>query len=186
MVCFFQCGANQLPIFLLLLILCLPIFFYLAHLSVWKPAKSRAVTTKSKVAPISKPVLTKLENKSPITAGTSSSAVSGTGVRIPLHAGSKVFVYKEDLIRIYSNIPAIYTGRLAELVFGKSELQAMPDKKHLDFLEPHKRSSLTSETLIKQLDTSTFRTNGYDFFYILQSTLYSCTSAARFRSPRIW
>lgn len=41
---------------------------------------------------------------------------------IPLHAGSTVYVPKSDLIRIYTTNPSVYTGRLAELVFGRSTL----------------------------------------------------------------
>lgn len=41
---------------------------------------------------------------------------------IPLHAGSDVYVPKSDLIRIYTTNPAVYTGRLAELVFGRDSL----------------------------------------------------------------
>lgn len=70
---------------------------------------------------------------------------SPSGVKIPLHAGSKVLVNKDDLIRIYSTIPAVYTARLSELVLSKPVLEAWPIRRNIDFLEPEKMFSLTSE-----------------------------------------
>ncbi|XP_064550526.1 modifier of mdg4 isoform X1 [Drosophila montana] len=43
--------------------------------------------------------------------------------RIPLFAGSKVFVSKEDLAKVYVPIPPIYTSRVTDLVIGKEQLK---------------------------------------------------------------
>lgn len=46
-----------------------------------------------------------------------------------LHTGSRVYVQKEDIMKIYCVKPALYSIRLAELVFGfkTMTLSCMPD-----------------------------------------------------------
>lgn len=46
-----------------------------------------------------------------------------------LHTGSRVYVQKEDILKIYCEKPALYSIRLAELVFGVKTmtLSCMPD-----------------------------------------------------------
>lgn len=79
------------------------------------------------------------------TSTTPPSASGRRGIQIPLHARSKVMVYKEDLIHIFSNIPAVYTARLAELIFGPEMLANFPPKRNLALLEPIKMDAMTSE-----------------------------------------
>lgn len=45
--------------------------------------------------------------------------------KIPLHAGSTVFVFKQQLIDIYVPHLDVYVARLAELVFGRLTLQSL-------------------------------------------------------------
>lgn len=91
----------------------------------------------------------KTERLTPAMTSTPSSTKKG--VRIPLHAGSQVFVYKEDLIRIYSTRPAVYTAHLAELVFGKKVLTDWKDMRNFGSLEPLKMCSITSECRLSNL-----------------------------------
>lgn len=44
------------------------------------------------------------------------------GSTVPLHAGSKVFISKTDLLNINSNKPFIYIEQLANTLFGKELL----------------------------------------------------------------
>lgn len=46
-----------------------------------------------------------------------------------LYSGSRVYVRKEDILKIFCDKPALYSVRLAELVFGEEALQKsrMPD-----------------------------------------------------------
>uniref|UniRef100_A0A182NKW8 BEN domain-containing protein n=1 Tax=Anopheles dirus TaxID=7168 RepID=A0A182NKW8_9DIPT len=43
--------------------------------------------------------------------------------KVPLHAGSSVYIATKDLLAIYTSKPAIYTRRLMELMFGTATLQ---------------------------------------------------------------
>ncbi|XP_049276907.1 modifier of mdg4-like isoform X5 [Anopheles funestus] len=43
--------------------------------------------------------------------------------KVPLHAGSSVYIATKDLFSIYSSKPAVYTGRLIELMFGIETLK---------------------------------------------------------------
>uniref|UniRef100_A0A182S6H5 BEN domain-containing protein n=1 Tax=Anopheles maculatus TaxID=74869 RepID=A0A182S6H5_9DIPT len=43
--------------------------------------------------------------------------------QVPLHAGSSVYIATKDLLSIYTSKPAIYTGRLIELMFGVETLK---------------------------------------------------------------
>lgn len=45
-----------------------------------------------------------------------------------LHSGSRVFVRKDDILKIFCDKPALYSVRLAELVFGVNtlEISSMP------------------------------------------------------------
>lgn len=42
---------------------------------------------------------------------------------IPLHIGSRVYVNKHDILKIFTNKPALYTIRLLEMVFGTEVLK---------------------------------------------------------------
>lgn len=44
---------------------------------------------------------------------------------IPLHAGSHIKISKTKLLEIYTEHPALYTIRLATIVFGKEKLSAV-------------------------------------------------------------
>lgn len=144
---------------------------------------SKQIKTTSK--PNAIPLIQKIHQKSSPTQANSPS-IARSGVQIPLHSGSKVLVYKEDLIRIYSTIPALYTARLAELVFGRLVLESMQNAKNIDSLEPEKMFSLTSEAnpfkpkIIKTVFTNQIYVSHF------QSTSSSCSSAARFQSLRQW
>lgn len=52
------------------------------------------------------------------------------GNMMALHTGSRVYVQKEDILKIYCVKPALYSIRLAELVFGVKTmaLSCMPDE----------------------------------------------------------
>lgn len=47
-----------------------------------------------------------------------------------LHNGSRVFVRKDDILKIFCDKPALYSVRLAALVFGEETMQqsCMPDE----------------------------------------------------------
>lgn len=47
-----------------------------------------------------------------------------------LHNGSRVFVRKDDILKIFCDKPALYSVRLAAMVFGEDTLQrsCMPDE----------------------------------------------------------
>lgn len=53
-----------------------------------------------------------------------------------LHNGSRVFVKKDDILKIFCDKPALYSVRLAELVFGLSTLEnaCMPDENSAKFI----------------------------------------------------
>ena len=50
-----------------------------------------------------------------------------------LHIGSRVYVRKEDIVKIFCDKPALYSVRLAEMIFGKNVLMesCMPDERAL-------------------------------------------------------
>lgn len=72
---------------------------------------------------------------------------------IPLHPGSRVYIAKDDILSIFSNKPALYTVRLAELIFGTDALQysCLPGDIHSD-MEPLDEVVLSS--IISNLDKS--------------------------------
>ncbi|XP_053667387.1 uncharacterized protein LOC128717110 [Anopheles marshallii] len=43
--------------------------------------------------------------------------------KVPLHAGSSVYIATKDLLSIYTSKPAVYTGRLIELMYGVDTLK---------------------------------------------------------------
>uniref|UniRef100_A0A182JNK3 BEN domain-containing protein n=1 Tax=Anopheles christyi TaxID=43041 RepID=A0A182JNK3_9DIPT len=43
--------------------------------------------------------------------------------KVPLHAGSSVYIATKDLLSIYTSKPAVYTGRLIQLMFGLETLK---------------------------------------------------------------
>lgn len=45
--------------------------------------------------------------------------------KVPLYAGSRVYVSKADLLRIFIPQPLEYTSRLTELVFGLETLETI-------------------------------------------------------------
>lgn len=56
---------------------------------------------------------------------------------IPLHAGSRVYVSKQELVKIFDPKPALYTFELAKLIFGKDFHHRRPTQngdpiQHLD------------------------------------------------------
>lgn len=55
-----------------------------------------------------------------------------TAGMIPLYAGSTVYVYKADLLKIFHENPKVYTGRLANLLFGSETLKKCSEYKELD------------------------------------------------------
>lgn len=62
---------------------------------------------------------------------------------VALHNSSKVFVRKDDILKIFCDKPALYSVRLAELVYGVSTLRksCMPGE------FAHNRVPLDSDTL---------------------------------------
>lgn len=50
---------------------------------------------------------------------------------IALHSGSKVYVRKADILKIFCDKPALYSIRLADLIFGVKTLtySCMPDER---------------------------------------------------------
>lgn len=67
---------------------------------------------------------------------------------IPLHSGSRVYVPRQKLIKIFSKKPSEYTSRLAELVFGIDLLKKIAKTKnyedYLDVLDQKKLESVIS------------------------------------------
>lgn len=61
----------------------------------------------------------------PPTPSQPPATISSHAKKIPLHVGSSVFVYKQQLIDIYVPQVDVYVARLAELVFGRSALIAL-------------------------------------------------------------
>lgn len=67
---------------------------------------------------------------------------------IALHKGSVYKVPKKDLMTIYSPHPAIYTFRLAELVFGKENLVSISKDQYdtqINLLDQDKLESFISK-----------------------------------------
>lgn len=52
---------------------------------------------------------------------------------VALHAGSRVYVRKDDIVKIFCDKPALYSVRLAEMIYGKNVLMesCMPDERAL-------------------------------------------------------
>lgn len=65
---------------------------------------------------------------------------------VPLHAGSTVYVSKNDLIKIYSDKPDVYIKRLADLIFA-SDIRTTPAnvKNSLDALDATRLKSFMSK-----------------------------------------
>ena len=66
---------------------------------------------------------------------------------IPLHHGSSVYVDKHDILKIFTNKPALYTVRLLEMVFGTDVLKmsCLPgDQDDEEKLNPLERDSFES------------------------------------------
>lgn len=71
-----------------------------------------------------------------------------TAGMIPLYAGSTVYVYKADLLKIFHENPKVYTGRLANLLFGSETLRKCSEYKDSDrfsYLDSDFLSALISE-----------------------------------------
>ena len=49
---------------------------------------------------------------------------------INLHSGSKVYIRKTDILKIFCDKPALYSVRLASLIFGEKTMSysSMPDE----------------------------------------------------------
>lgn len=66
-----------------------------------------------------------------------------------LHIGSRVYVRKEDIVKIFCDKPALYSVRLAEMIFGKNVLMesCMPDERasHMTPLNSEILDSIISE-----------------------------------------
>ncbi|XP_075153020.1 modifier of mdg4-like isoform X10 [Haematobia irritans] len=75
---------------------------------------AQVIPSKTKV--ITKPTTSKT------TSVSSKRTKRGSG-KVPLYAGSKVYVSKNDLMKIYIPNACIYTSRLSELVFGLETLE---------------------------------------------------------------
>lgn len=68
--------------------------------------------------------------------------------KIPLHAGSRVYVSKQDLAKIFIPNACIYTSRLSELVFGLDVLENIARsnaKQRLLMLEENLLKSIISK-----------------------------------------
>lgn len=63
---------------------------------------------------------------------------------IPLHVGSQVYVSKKELIKIFDPKPAIYTCKLAEVIFGQKLKQHRLVGDALEHLDPKKLKALIS------------------------------------------
>jgi hypothetical protein len=48
-----------------------------------------------------------------------------------LHSGSKVYVKKAEILKIFCDKPGLYSGRLASLIFGEKTLRfsCMPEER---------------------------------------------------------
>lgn len=42
--------------------------------------------------------------------------------QVPLHSGSDIYISTKDLVNIYTPKPALYTARLADVIFGRDTL----------------------------------------------------------------
>lgn len=65
-----------------------------------------------------------------------------------LHVGSRVHVKKGDIVKIFTDKPALYSVRLAELIFGEKVLResCMPEEKDSSPLKPLNSEILDSIT----------------------------------------
>lgn len=63
---------------------------------------------------------------------------------IPLHAGSKVFVSKTDLLKNFDKKSSVYTSKLAGILFGEDLLIACAEADELSQLDSEKLTSLIS------------------------------------------
>lgn len=67
---------------------------------------------------------------------------------IPLHKGCRIKVSKTELLEIYTEHPALYTIRLAGIVFGKETLSAVSKESEsnaIDLLDQNVLNSLISK-----------------------------------------
>lgn len=73
---------------------------------------------------------------------------------MPLHNGSHHFVKKDDLLKIFTDKPALYSVRLAGLVFGEDTLRIsrMPDENDTKYepLDGDTLNSIISELIYLQ------------------------------------
>ena len=93
-----------------------------------------------------------------------------------LHTGSRVYVQKEDILKIYCVKPALYSIRLAELVFGVKTmtLSCMPDddNPNLTPLDDECLDSIISNTYLMIIFDDLFTNQFFQFFFQLMLCKY--------------
>lgn len=80
-----------------------------------------------------------------------------------------MFVSREDLVRIFDNKPAIYTWKLATLIFGKNLYPKKGEANNLEHLDQYKLKALIS----KSLDYFHFYLGKKEYKYLRTETFYS-------------
>lgn len=80
-------------------------------------------------------------------------AMKANSNMMALHNGSQVFVRKDDILKIFTDRPALYSVRLASLVFGEENLKTscMPDESNpkLTPLDNEVLDSVISKNFLK-------------------------------------
>lgn len=89
--------------------------------------------------------------------------------KVPLHSGSDIFISTKDLINIYTPKPALYTARLADVIFGRDILMnscvtRTQNTADLVPLDVHKLRSVIGKEIDAVLEYKL--TNNCFFFYL--------------------
>lgn len=80
------------------------------------------------------------------------SSVGGVPEKVPLYSGSDIYIALEDLVKIYSSNPALYTARLMDIIFGREILnnaciEPAEDEDDLEQLDSHKLRSMIGKNV---------------------------------------
>lgn len=122
--------------------------------------------------------------KKQVVIAVRSPTASGTKLNadmMALHNGSRVFVRKDDILKIFCDKPALYSVRLAGLVFGEETLHSscMPEETNTK-LTPLNEEILDS--IISKFNLQLNATFSNNFIYF-QLTSFKCSSSRTRMSP---
>ena len=101
-----------------------------------------------------------------------------------LHNGSRVFVRKDDILKIFTDRPALYSVRLASLVFGVENLKSscMPDESNPKFTPLN--NEILDSVISKKLPLA-YIEHFHDDFFLHCSACNPSFQAAEQSCPKI-